>query len=148
MNALALEDNEKSEIRVKLESAVEKAKGACERLEEKTMTAAKAADKAVREHPYQARPPDRCAREAKKTRLKSRSVRTRVVPFQHSALATWRSKRLDGRRRASWVPPPPSAIQGGARSQVTARYKTPDVAWHVLATPRGTELFRELAPKC
>ena len=48
MNALALEDNEKSEIRIKLESAIEKAKDACERLEEK------AADKAVREHPYQA----------------------------------------------------------------------------------------------
>jgi ElaB/YqjD/DUF883 family membrane-anchored ribosome-binding protein len=54
MNALALEDNEKSEIRIKLESAIEKAKDACERLEEKTVAAAKAADKAVREHPYQA----------------------------------------------------------------------------------------------
>jgi ElaB/YqjD/DUF883 family membrane-anchored ribosome-binding protein len=54
MNALALEDNEKSEIRVKLESAIEKAKHACERLEEKTVAAAKATDKAVREHPYQA----------------------------------------------------------------------------------------------
>ena len=39
---------------VKLESAIEKAKDACERLEEKTVAAAKAADKAVREHPYQA----------------------------------------------------------------------------------------------
>jgi ElaB/YqjD/DUF883 family membrane-anchored ribosome-binding protein len=54
MNALALEDNEKSEIRVKLESAIEKAKDGCERLEEKTVAGAKAADKAVREHPYQA----------------------------------------------------------------------------------------------
>ena len=54
MNALALEDNEKSEIRVKLESAIEKAKDACERLEGKTVAAAKAADKVVREHPYQA----------------------------------------------------------------------------------------------
>jgi ElaB/YqjD/DUF883 family membrane-anchored ribosome-binding protein len=54
MNALALEDSEKSEIRVKLESAIGKAKGACERLEEKTVAAAKAADKVVREHPYQA----------------------------------------------------------------------------------------------
>ena len=32
---------------------MEKAKDVCERLEEKTATAAKAADKAVREHPYQ-----------------------------------------------------------------------------------------------
>ena len=54
MNALALEDNEKSEIRVKLESAIGKAKDACERLEGKTVAAAKAADKEVREHPYQA----------------------------------------------------------------------------------------------
>ena len=54
MNALALEDNEKSEIRVKLESAIEKAKDTCERLEAKTVAAAKAADKVVREHPYQA----------------------------------------------------------------------------------------------
>ena len=54
MNALALENNEKSEIRVKLESAIEKAKDACERLEGKTVAAAKAADRVVREHPYQA----------------------------------------------------------------------------------------------
>ena len=54
MNAIALEDNEKSGTRVKLESAIEKAKDACERLEEKTVAAAKAADKVVRNHPYQA----------------------------------------------------------------------------------------------
>ena len=54
MEATERGDNEKSEIRAKLEAAVEKAKVACERLEEKTVTAAKAADKAVREHPYQA----------------------------------------------------------------------------------------------
>jgi len=46
--------NEKSEVRAKLEAAIEKAKDACERLEEKTVAAAKATDKAVREHPYQA----------------------------------------------------------------------------------------------
>jgi ElaB/YqjD/DUF883 family membrane-anchored ribosome-binding protein len=47
-------DNEKSELRAKLEAAVEKAKAACESLQEKTAAAAKATDKAVREHPYQA----------------------------------------------------------------------------------------------
>jgi ElaB/YqjD/DUF883 family membrane-anchored ribosome-binding protein len=47
-------DNEKSELRAKLEAAIEKAKVACESLEEKTVAAAKATDKAVREHPYQA----------------------------------------------------------------------------------------------
>ena len=54
MNAIATEDNEKTNIRAKLESAVEKAKEACERLEEKTVAAAKTADKAVRTHPYPA----------------------------------------------------------------------------------------------
>ena len=54
MNAIATEDNEKTNIRAKLESAIEKAKGTCERLEEKTVAAAKTADKAVRTHPYQA----------------------------------------------------------------------------------------------
>lgn len=54
MNALALEDNEKGEIRVKLESAIEKAKDTCKRLEKGTAAAAKATDKVVREHPYQA----------------------------------------------------------------------------------------------
>jgi len=46
--------NEKSELRARLEAAIDKAKIACERLEEKTVAAAKATDKAVREHPYQA----------------------------------------------------------------------------------------------
>jgi len=54
MNAIATEDNEKTNIRAKLESAIEKAKDACERLEEKTVAAARTADKAVRTHPYQA----------------------------------------------------------------------------------------------
>ena len=40
-------------LRAKLEAAVEKAKAAYERLEDKTVAAAKAADKTVREHPYQ-----------------------------------------------------------------------------------------------
>ena len=54
MEATERGDNEKSELRARLEAAVEKAKAACERLEEKTVAAAKATDKAVREHPYQA----------------------------------------------------------------------------------------------
>ena len=54
MNAIVTEDNEKTNIRAKLESAIEKAKDTCERLEEKTVAAAKTADKAVRTHPYQA----------------------------------------------------------------------------------------------
>jgi ElaB/YqjD/DUF883 family membrane-anchored ribosome-binding protein len=47
-------DNEKRELRAKLDAAVEKAKAVCERLQEKTAAAAKTTDKAVREHPYQA----------------------------------------------------------------------------------------------
>ena len=41
-------------LRAKLEATVEKAKAAYERLEEKTVAAAKATDKTVRDHPYPA----------------------------------------------------------------------------------------------
>jgi ElaB/YqjD/DUF883 family membrane-anchored ribosome-binding protein len=54
MEATERGDKEKSELRARLEAAVEKAKAACESLEEKTVAAAKATDKAVHEHPYQA----------------------------------------------------------------------------------------------
>ena len=54
MEATERGDNEKSELRARLEAAVEKAKATCERLEEKTVAAAKTTDKVVREHPYQA----------------------------------------------------------------------------------------------
>ncbi len=54
MEATERGDTEKGELRAKLEAAVEKAKAVCDRLEEKTLAAAKATDKAVREHPYQA----------------------------------------------------------------------------------------------
>jgi ElaB/YqjD/DUF883 family membrane-anchored ribosome-binding protein len=47
-------DSERNELRAKLDAAVEKAKDVCERLQEQTAAAAKATDKAVREHPYQA----------------------------------------------------------------------------------------------
>ena len=54
MEAAERGDNEKHEIRAKLEAATEKAKEVCKRLQEETAAAAKATDKAVREHPYQA----------------------------------------------------------------------------------------------
>jgi ElaB/YqjD/DUF883 family membrane-anchored ribosome-binding protein len=54
METLETRENEKSELRAKLENAVEKAREACVRLEEKTAAAAKAADKAVHDHPYPA----------------------------------------------------------------------------------------------
>ena len=44
MEATERGDSEKSELRAKLEAAVEKAKAACESLQEKTAAAAKAAD--------------------------------------------------------------------------------------------------------
>ncbi len=42
------------ELRARLQSTIEKAKIACQRLEEKAVAGAKATDKAIREHPYQA----------------------------------------------------------------------------------------------
>ncbi len=54
MNAIPTQESEKTNIRAKLETALEKAKEACERLEEKTAAAAKTADKAIRTHPYPA----------------------------------------------------------------------------------------------
>jgi ElaB/YqjD/DUF883 family membrane-anchored ribosome-binding protein len=47
-------DTEKGELRAKLEAATEKAKEVCNRLQEETVAAAKATDKTIREHPYQA----------------------------------------------------------------------------------------------
>ena len=54
MEATEHRDNEKHELRAKLEATTEKAKEVCERLQEQTVVAAKAADEAVHEHPYQA----------------------------------------------------------------------------------------------
>jgi ElaB/YqjD/DUF883 family membrane-anchored ribosome-binding protein len=48
------EENDKGKLRAKLEATVEKAKEVCERLQEQTAAAAKATDRAVRDHPYQA----------------------------------------------------------------------------------------------
>ena len=54
MEAAERGDNEKHELRAKLEAATEKAKEVCKRLQEETVAAAKATDEAIREHPYQA----------------------------------------------------------------------------------------------
>jgi ElaB/YqjD/DUF883 family membrane-anchored ribosome-binding protein len=54
MEATERGDNEKRDLRAKLEAATEKAKEVCQRLQDETVAAAKATDKAVREHPYQA----------------------------------------------------------------------------------------------
>ena len=54
MEVIGHSDTEQSEQRTKLETAIEKAKAVCERLEAKTVEAAKVADKTIREHPYQA----------------------------------------------------------------------------------------------
>jgi ElaB/YqjD/DUF883 family membrane-anchored ribosome-binding protein len=43
-----------SEIRAKLEVAIEKANAVCQQLQDKTVAAAKATGKTVREHPYSA----------------------------------------------------------------------------------------------
>jgi ElaB/YqjD/DUF883 family membrane-anchored ribosome-binding protein len=54
MEATERGDSEKHELRAKLEAATEKAKEVCKRMQEETVAAAKATDRAVREHPYQA----------------------------------------------------------------------------------------------
>lgn len=43
-----------SELRAKLQAAIDKAKALYERLEEKTVAAAKTTDRAVHQHPYEA----------------------------------------------------------------------------------------------
>ncbi|HEU6448143.1 MAG TPA: DUF883 family protein [Verrucomicrobiae bacterium] len=54
LNATAGHTGEKmSELRQRLSSAVESAKNAYHKVEEKTVAGAKAADKTIREHPYQ-----------------------------------------------------------------------------------------------
>lgn len=54
MNATAGQTGEQvSELRSRLTAALESAKATCQRLEEKTIAAAKATDQTIREHPYQ-----------------------------------------------------------------------------------------------
>jgi ElaB/YqjD/DUF883 family membrane-anchored ribosome-binding protein len=54
MNTVECENSEKSTMRTQLGAALEKAKNACERLKAKSAATGHAADKAVREHPYEA----------------------------------------------------------------------------------------------
>jgi len=54
MKATASQAGEKlSELRSRLAAALESAKATCERVEEKTIAAAKATDRTIREHPYE-----------------------------------------------------------------------------------------------
>ena len=54
MKATATDLGEKArEARVKLATTLESAKATCKRLEEKTIASAKAADRVIRDHPYQ-----------------------------------------------------------------------------------------------
>lgn len=54
LKASAGEVTEKArEARARLTAALERAKDACERLEEKAVAGAKATDKVIRDHPYQ-----------------------------------------------------------------------------------------------
>jgi ElaB/YqjD/DUF883 family membrane-anchored ribosome-binding protein len=54
MNATAGQTGEQvSELRSRLTAALESAKATCQRLEEKTIAAAKATDQTIREYPYQ-----------------------------------------------------------------------------------------------
>jgi ElaB/YqjD/DUF883 family membrane-anchored ribosome-binding protein len=54
MEATERGDNDKSERGAKLEVVIEKARNVCDRLQDKTIAAAKGADEIVREYPYQA----------------------------------------------------------------------------------------------
>ena len=54
MEATVRGNFEKAEVRERLSAAIQKAKDTCERLQDQTAAAAKATDRAVREHPYQA----------------------------------------------------------------------------------------------
>jgi len=54
MKATAGQAGEKvAELRSRLAAALESAKGTCHRFEEKTVAAAKATDRTIREHPYE-----------------------------------------------------------------------------------------------
>ncbi len=54
MEATRRMDTEQGELQGRLEAATERAKVLCQKLQDKTAAAAKAADDAVRGHPYQA----------------------------------------------------------------------------------------------
>lgn len=54
MNAEQIKNTEQNDIRTQLETVIEKAKDACERLEERTVAAGKVVNQTVHTHPYQA----------------------------------------------------------------------------------------------
>ena len=54
MDALERENSEQSELRKKLDAAIDNAKAVCEQLQERTADAAKATDQTIRDHPYEA----------------------------------------------------------------------------------------------
>jgi len=54
MEAVLGSNRETSETRAKLHDTIEKAKALCQRLQDQTALAARATDRTVREHPYQA----------------------------------------------------------------------------------------------
>lgn len=54
MNTREHPDNETTETQARLSAVIDKAQDLCERLQDQTTAAAKATDRAVREHPYQA----------------------------------------------------------------------------------------------
>ncbi len=54
MEATSRINTEPDEVRSRLTASIEKAKEMCARLQEQTVAAGKATDKAVREHPYEA----------------------------------------------------------------------------------------------
>jgi len=54
MNETNRVENEKGQLRETMESLLERAKDVCENLQDQTAAAARATDRNVREHPYQA----------------------------------------------------------------------------------------------
>ena len=52
MNTLEREEERISKFKAKLETAIERAKDTCERLEERAAAAARATDKVIKKHPY------------------------------------------------------------------------------------------------
>ena len=54
MNTVEQEEERISKFTAKLETAIERAKDTCERLEERAAAAARATDKVIKKHPYEA----------------------------------------------------------------------------------------------
>ena len=54
MKTVERQENRESELIAKLDAAIEGAKDTCERLEERAAAAARATDKVIKKHPYEA----------------------------------------------------------------------------------------------